>query len=262
MLPVPTILMISVIGIVLLAVVTVVGTGSIAATLVVLLLGGLLIYVLMTMGVVNVDFKNGGVDVGFFEKAPAPAAPTTIVPEAKNLEMKEVFFVSGNDYTYDEAPALCAAYDADLATYDQVNEAYAAGAEWCGYGWSQGGMALYPTQSSTWQLLQQEMQESKRTGCGRPGVNGGYFNPSNKFGVNCFGVKPKMLKNVKFPMPLPGTDTKSFNRMVDYFKSMLSRLTVNSFNRDGWSEWNSQAHLPAAPASDSTHPKIVTNKSK
>ena len=28
--------------------------------------------------------------------------------------------------------------------------------------------------------------------CGNPGINGGYFaNPDLKFGVNCYGIKPK-----------------------------------------------------------------------
>ena len=142
---------------------------------------------------------------------------------------------SGNDYTYDEAAAVCAAYDADLATYDQVNEAYSGGAEWCGYGWTQGGMALYPTQQSTWESLQQEMDVTKRTACGRPGINGGYFDPSNKFGVNCYGVKPSMMSGIKFPLPVPGTDAGNFNRMVDKFKGMLSRMTVLPFNRQEWS---------------------------
>ena len=81
------------------------------------------------------------------------------------------------------------------------------------------------------------MSETKRTSCGRPGVNGGYFNPNNKFGVNCYGVKPHN-KNTKFPLPLPGTENNAFNQMVDKYKSMLSRMTVSAFNRAGWSEWN------------------------
>lgn len=216
------------------------------SVLVVFTLVAILGYVLFQLGFLNVDFKEGGVDISFFEKAPVPASKP-IIPQGKTaalpLEKKEVFFVSGNDYTYDEAAAVCAAYDADLATYDQVNDAYSSGAEWCGYGWTQGGMALYPTQQATWSQLQQEVDESKRTACGRPGVNGGYFDPANKFGVNCYGIKPKSGPGVKFPAPVPGTDTASFDRMVDKFKAMLNRMTVSPFNRDGWSEWNVSSKL-------------------
>lgn len=239
MFPVPTILMVSMAGLALLSVIVLVSTGSIASLLVVLLLVGLLGFVLFKMGVLDIKSTSTGLDVGFYEKAPAPAEAIAITP--KSIEKNEVFFISGNDYTYDDAPAVCAAYGAELATYDQVNDAYSAGGEWCGYGWTQGGMALFPTQQATWELLQQESDATKRTGCGRPGVNGGYFNPSNKFGVNCYGAKPGN-KHMKFPLPVPGTDTASFDKLVDKYKSMLSRMTVSAFNRTGWSEWNASSH--------------------
>ena len=243
MLPVPTIILMAICGLALLTVIVTVSTGNIMAAVVVLLLAGVLGYVLFKLGVLKVSSSNGGIDIGFYEKAPAPAPAVAITPQS--IEQPEVFYVSGNDYTYDDAPAVCAAYDSELATYDQVNTAYAAGAEWCGYGWSQGGMALFPTQDATWQLLQQESDTSKRTGCGRPGVNGGYFNPSNKFGVNCYGVKPKN-RNTKFPLPVPGTDSGTFDRLVDKYKGMLNRMTVSAFNRLGWSEYNTTAHgVPA-----------------
>jgi len=240
MLPVPTIILISICGLALLTVIVTVSTGNIMAAIVVLLLAGVLGYVLFKLGVLKVSSSTDGIDIGFYEKAPAPAPAVAITPHS--IEQPEVFYVSGNDYTYDDAPAVCAAYDSELATYDQLSTAYAAGAEWCGYGWSQGGMALFPTQDATWQLLQQESDTSKRTGCGRPGVNGGYFNPSNKFGVNCYGVKPKN-KQTKFPLPIPGTDSGTFDRLVDKYKGMLNRMTVSAFNRMGWSEYNGTTHV-------------------
>ena len=134
----------------------------------------------------------------------------------------EVFHINDQQFTYDEASAVCAAYDSELATLEQIMEAFAEGAEWCSYGWSAGGMALYPTQKATWQLLQNEVDPGRRTRCGRPGVNGGYFDPSNKFGVNCFGFKPK--GNFKPPAPVPGADTKKFNEMVKRFKLSLIHI--------------------------------------
>lgn len=234
MLPAPTIFLITIAAVILFVVIVIASTGSIAAGLVLLVLMALLGVILSQMGILKIDFQDGGMDISFFEKAPAPSPqPTSIIPAS--LEPKEVFYVSGNDYTYDEAAAVCAAYDADLATYDQVNTAYSGGAEWCGYGWTQGGMALYPTQEDTWEAMQKETDATKRTGCGRPGINGGYFDPSNKFGVNCYGTKPSMGKGIKFPLPVPGMDAGNFNRMVDKFKGMLSRMTVSPFNRQEWS---------------------------
>ena len=240
MLPVPTIIMISLAGLSLLVVVVLVSTGSVVSLFIILLVVGVLVAVLLKMGFLKINATANGLDVGFYEKTPSPAQGMPVLA-AKSLEQKEVFNVSGNEYTYDEAAAVCAAYDADLATYDQLTDAHASGAEWCEYGWSQRGMALFPTQQGTWEALQQEVDQSKRTGCGRPGVNGGYFDPSNKFGVNCYGVKPHGGSKTKYPLPVPGTDTASFEKMVDRFKGMLSKMSVSAFNRMGWSEWSSGA---------------------
>lgn len=247
MLPASTIFLVSLAGLTLLAVVVGVSTGSGVAVLVVVAIGALVGYILTKLGILDVKSTDSGLDISFYEKVPTPAQTIDVLSAPKSLEQKEVFHVAGNQYTYDEAPALCAAYDAELATYDQVNTAYEAGAEWCGYGWTQGGMALFPTQQTTWNDLQQEMDVTKRTACGRPGVNGGYFNPASKFGVNCYGVKPKNT-TMKFPLPIPGTDENSFNQMVNKFKNMINTMTISSFNRDGWSEWNLKSHIPSSLA--------------
>lgn len=215
-------------------------TQDILAVFVVFGIAAILGYFLYQFGYITVSTDKDGLDIKFFEKPPMPAPTVPILP-AQPLHQKEVFYVSGNNYTYDDAPAVCAAYGADLASYDQLMEAYSAGAEWCGYGWSKGGMALFPTQDSTWSLLQGEADTSKRTGCGRPGVNGGYFDPKTKFGVNCYGIKPDN-KGTKFPLPVPGSDPSQFNKEVDKFKSMLGKMVVSPFNRVGWSEWNVSAH--------------------
>jgi hypothetical protein len=234
MLPYPTILAISIVGVLMACVFVFIGTGSIVSVFVVVILAGILFYLLQRFGVFTVTTANNGLDIEYHE-TPAPPVPASKKQTPRSIEKKEVFYVSGNNYTYDEAPALCAAYEADIASYDQVMEAFSSGAEWCGYGWTQGGMALYPTQQATWEALQQETDQSKRTGCGRPGVNGGYFDPATKFGVNCYGVKPGN-KDVKLPLPLPGTDTAAFNNMVNKFRSMIGKITLSPFNRDIWSE--------------------------
>jgi hypothetical protein len=168
---------------------------------------------------------------------------------AANGVGQEVFHVSQNQFTYDEAPAVCAAYGAQLASLEQVIEAYNGGAEWCGYGWSSGGMALYPTQKRTWEELQREIDPGKRTACGRPGVNGGYMDPTLKFGVNCFGFKP--IGDFTPPAPVPGTDKKAFDDMVSKFKEMLNTMQLSPFSRMEWSGYDSTTAGQVAKASRS-----------
>ena len=206
---------------------TILSTGSILAV-------GVLWVLLMMMGFLL--YVYGFISVNILK--PAEKAITQPIGDAASsltstLVGSEVFHIADNRFTYDDAPAVCAAYDSQLATLEQILEAYNHGAEWCGYGWSAGGMALYPTQKGTWDALQQETDQSKRTACGRPGVNGGYFDPTSKFGVNCYGIKPQ--GNVKLPAPLPGTDPSAFNDAVAKFKSIMKSFNINPYSRTTWS---------------------------
>jgi hypothetical protein len=165
----------------------------------------------------------------------------------------EVFNVSNNLYTYDDAQAICKAYDAKLATYDQVEKAYNNGAEWCNYGWSEGQMALFPTQKNTWEELQKRdvgvCDKSKQVGnnCGRPGINGGYIaNPYVRFGVNCFGKKPEpsekdlkqMLKSETQSYPITPAE-KKLEKKVEFWKKNANKyLDLNSYNTKKWTEKN------------------------
>jgi hypothetical protein len=89
---------------------------------------------------------------------------------------------------------------------------------------------LFPTQKATWERLQGELDPAKRTACGRPGVNGGYFDPTLKFGVNCYGKKPKG----KLSLTPPGADS-GFGKMVQMFKDQISGFTLSGYNRSQWS---------------------------
>ena len=166
---------------------------------------------------------------------PPPMAAPQTKTSGDGLVGMEVFHVHDNRFTYDEAPAACAAFGGNLATLEQINEAYNFGAEWCGYGWSAGGLALFPTQKATWEALQQEVDPAKRTACGHVGVNGGYFDPASKFGVNCYGYKPAASSNLKLPLPPPGVDSSAFTSAVNRFQSMLSSFTVSPYSRSQWS---------------------------
>ena len=156
----------------------------------------------------------------------------------------QVFNVNNNYYTYDDARAVCKAFDSRLATYDEIEKAYDHGAEWCNYGWSEGQMAYFPTQKSTWNKLQES--ELNKNSCGRPGINGGHFaNPHIKFGVNCFGKKPKptnLEKNMmetKQETPIPKTEEEiALDEKVKYYKENGDKLLqLNSFSKDKWSRY-------------------------
>lgn len=232
----PLVLGASILGVLAFSVIIYSITGSIISILVVFVLAGILGYVLYQFGYLKVDSDTSGLNINFFEKEPAPRQEVPIIMDtAANFTNKEVFYVAGNEFTYNDATAVCAAYGAELASYDQLMQAYSEGAEWCGYGWTQGGMALYPTQEATWKTLQGEVDNMKRTACGRPGVNGGYFDPNTKFGVNCFGVKPADKGDRP---PMPGQDSTAFNSAVNRFKSMLGQLSISPYNRTEWSKWN------------------------
>ena len=77
---------------------------------------------------------------------------TDIVPEIKYTD--QVYHIPGNNYTYNDAQALCQAYGNRLANYKEVEDAYSSGADWCSYGWSENQLALFPTQYDKWEKLQ------------------------------------------------------------------------------------------------------------
>jgi len=153
---------------------------------------------------------------------------------------KQVFNIPGNYYTYDNAKALCTAYGAELATYDQIEKAYNNGAEWCNYGWSANQLALFPTQKTTYDNLQ--TIPGHENDCGRPGINGGYIaNPGVKFGVNCYGNKPKITSEeeelMKTSSPYPETPQDiAFQKKVDLMKNNLDQILVSPFNHNTWGE--------------------------
>ena len=158
-----------------------------------------------------------------------------------NLEVNTKSFINPeNDFVYPDAKAVCSAYGGRLATYSEVEDAYKNGGEWCNYGWSEGQMALFPTQKKTFDKLQKI--EGHENDCGRPGINGGYIsNPAERFGVNCYGYKPRMTSTEEELMatepiyPKTEKDIAMENR-VNYWKDKLSEILVSPFNNNTWSK--------------------------
>lgn len=150
----------------------------------------------------------------------------------------EVFNISRNVYTFHDAAAVCAAVNAELASYDQVKEAYDRGADWCNYGWIKGQMAVYPTQKETYTKLQKGAPEF-RNACGVPGVNGGHFdNPELRFGVNCYGKKPTKKASdelIESQVALPASPEQiEFDKQVQKFREQMDATTILPFSKGRW----------------------------
>ena len=161
-----------------------------------------------------------------------------VLPEI--IKKKEVFHIPGNVYGYQDAKAICKGYNSRLATYNELSETFDKGGEWCSYGWSDGQMALFPTQESTWKKLQNI--DGHEHDCGRPGINGGYIdNPNVHFGANCYGFKPDMKKKDFENMSKKTVHDKSttrtpFEKKVEHWKNEIPNILVAPFNNN---EWNS-----------------------
>lgn len=171
---------------------------------------------------------------------PAPVSPSTSKIVEKVLpERRQVFNISANRYTFYDAEPLCKALGAELATYDQVKNAFENGADWCNYGWSKGQMALYPTQNETWQKLQAGPEE-QRMSCGKVGINGGHFdNPELRFGVNCYGVKPAQTAHdaseISTGNDYPESpETIEFDKKVAKFRGITDTIGILPFKKGQW----------------------------
>ncbi len=157
----------------------------------------------------------------------------TVKHEIENKE--QVYNISNNIFSYKDARAACKAHGGDLANYEQVLDSYKKGGDWCNYGWSDGQMALYPTQKDTWEELQKDPESSGT--CGNWGVNGGYFdNPDTLFGANCYGMKPKPKDREKEKKLAFTNNQKIMLDKVRMYKNQSKEMTVLPFNQNVWSE--------------------------
>lgn len=184
----------------------------------------------------------------------APVAP----PQPAESVDSEVFQVGNGNLTYIEAKAACRAQGAKLATYSQIEDAYNNGAEWCSYGWSDGQLALFPTQKDTYEELQAGCTGDQNA-CGRPGINGGFIaNQNVQFAANCYGTKPKPTKAEKRSLDAPAAispQESEANRLAQLFKQADKHFKVRPFAPGEWAEPGiaaSSAPMPAPGAPPAT----------
>lgn len=222
--------------------------GSIISVLITLIVA-ILVFTILIKVLFGIDIIKYFYNVDIYMKmhdfiyGPQPdlniELPKFKIPDFKVKE--QVFNIPENTYVYEDAKALCKAYGARLATYNEVEDSYSHGGEWCNYGWSDGQMILFPTQQKSYDHLQK--MKGHENDCGRPGVNGGYIaNPKLKFGVNCYGKKPKMSETEEELMatqpayPRTKADIE-LEEKVKYWKEQLSSVLVSPFNHKTWSRY-------------------------
>jgi hypothetical protein len=224
------------------------GSGNGSSKALTLILGGVLVVVVLLNGLqyfFNINLtarlddlfsENPSIDLTVEQ----PAAPMEEIAPVPEIKIKpQVFHIPGNKYTFDNADALCQAYGAKLANYDEIEQAYKNGAEWCSYGWSEGQMAYFPTQKKTFDYLQGV--EGHENDCGRPGINGGYIaNPNVRFGVNCYGYRPKITEQEQEIMdnePLYPRTLRDIQqeKRVEFWRRRVPEILVAPFNRNVWS---------------------------
>jgi len=189
------------------------------------------------LGISILSFITDGIS-SFWNQLPKEQAVANAVA-VQGGEKDEVFHISNNIYDANDAEAVCSSFGATLANYNQLEDYYKQGGEFCGYGWSADKLALFPTQESSWQKLQ---NTDHKNVCGRPGINGGAFDPSIKFGVNCFGKKPKAtpedLLAMTTTVPPKTPEEIAMEQKIQFYKDNADKMMdVVSFNKTQWSEW-------------------------
>ena len=214
-------------------------TKSLTITISEILLWSFLIFILFTQTFTQIFDTN--LTDSFFKFLKSLYNVIEIDPKdvIKIEKIPEVFHVSNNLYNYEEAQSICKSFDSRLATYDEIEKSYNNGAEFCGYGWSEGQMILFPTQKKTFDKLQ--LIPGRQNECGRTGVNGGFnSNPTMQFGVNCFGIKKEGVNPKEKELLLEKKIIQSdiMDAKVKYWQDHKDEmLVIDSFNKSKWSEY-------------------------
>jgi hypothetical protein len=113
------------------------------------------------------------------------------------IPSSEVFHISNQIFSFEDAKCKCASYDSRLAKKAEIIDAYNKGTTWGNsYGWAEDSNAYFVVQKCDYDKCMEEnerLPENKKKFCGKPGINGGKFpNAELKFGALCYGIKPKV----------------------------------------------------------------------
>ena len=171
---------------------------------------------------------------GYYSAVDAATEASTSTDKVSNSNMKQVFNVRENIYTLDDAPAVCGALGADLASVKQLISAHKNGADWCNVGWTKDGLAAYPIQYSTWKTLQ-DNNPNKRNMCGKPGINLSRNDPNLLYGVNCYGVKPDPKGNEIVKDVIMSDKQRELQKKIAEFQKNINSIGISPFQPNKWS---------------------------
>ena len=153
----------------------------------------------------------------------------------------QVFSISDNIWTYDDAEAVCKSFDSELATYQQMVNAYKEGANWCNRGWiksdenSPSKETAHPIQDEFYQKMQ-ENEPSRQDECGTTGLNRSTWeNTELMFGVNCYGKKNSPRTHEKVKNRYMSDKERRLAEKVARINKMKSNLSVLPFDSERWS---------------------------
>tara|TARA_B100000902_G_scaffold356783_1_gene370708 strand:+ start:1600 stop:2373 length:774 start_codon:yes stop_codon:yes gene_type:complete len=153
----------------------------------------------------------------------------------------QVFSVSENIWTYDDAEAVCKSFDSELATYEQMVEEYKRGGNWCNRGWiksdndSLSKETAHPIQKDFYDKMQDNDPE-RRDDCGETGLNRATWdNTSLTFGVNCYGVKPPPRTHEKVKRQNLSDKDRRLAEQMARVKKMKPNLSLLPFDSQRWS---------------------------
>jgi len=166
---------------------------------------------------------------GYYANVPATTTANSITSNSN-----QVFNVKENIYTLDDAPAVCGALGANLASVNQLIDAHKNGADWCNVGWTSDGLAAYPVQYSTWKTLQDNTPNTRNI-CGSPGINLVRNDPNLLYGVNCYGVKPTPKGNELIKNTVISDKQLALNAKIAQLQKRMSQISVAPFNQNTWS---------------------------
>lgn len=121
--------------------------------------------------------------------------------ERKKEDEEEPYLIKDQIYTYEEAKHKCKAYNARLATKQDLIKAYNLGMHTPYYGWTQEHRAYQVVQPCEYTKMRRQGYDPAP-----PGVQGGKFYGNGiKFGVWCYGIKPEgeVVKEKSHICPFP-----------------------------------------------------------
>jgi hypothetical protein len=170
-----------------------------------------------------------------YDNVAKPTITNMPVGTLSNPKIKQVFNIKENIYTLDDAPAICGALGAELASINNLIDSHKKGADWCNVGWTSDGLAAYPIQYSTWKTLQDNNADARGI-CGKPGINLVRNDPNLLYGVNCYGVKPEPKGGEKVKEVLVSDKQQALNAKIAQFQKNMASIGVASFNDDAWSQ--------------------------